>query len=361
VYGRSDARFGLNLREPAAPRQAAAHRISGLASPPGPRHVEGPLDHTPCATTRSDPMDLSEAIQATWEKIGNWLAGAIQALPNLVVAVIIVVLFVFIARFARDWSYRLLGRVSEYRAVNRLLSTVTFVALLALGATIALTVLNLGTAVASILGAAGILGLAIGFAAQNTVENVIAGILISVHGPMREGDLVESHDVFGRVQEINLRTTILLTPTGQLVYVPNGELFRTRLTNYSRLGQRRVDLACGVSYAEDLEAVRQVAIEAIEGVEQRIPGKDVEFYYEEFGGSSIDFVVRFWIPFTNRHAEYKQAQTAAIIALRRAFDENEISIPFPIRTLDFGILGGVRLGEELRESAEAAREAERPD
>ena len=251
-------------------------------------------------------MDLSEAIQATWDKIGSWLAGAIQALPNLVVAVIIVVLFVFIARFARDWSYRLLGRVSEYRAVNRLLSTVTFVALLALGATIALTVLNLGTAVASILGAAGILGLAIGFAAQNTVENVIAGILISVHGPMREGDLVESHDVFGRVQEINLRTTILLTPTGQLVYVPNGELFRTRLTNYSRLGQRRVDLACGVSYAEDLEAVRQVAIEAIEGVEQRIPGKDVEFYYEEFGGSSIDFVVRFWIPF-NEPARRVQA------------------------------------------------------
>ncbi|HSM09673.1 MAG TPA: mechanosensitive ion channel family protein [Gemmatimonadota bacterium] len=298
-------------------------------------------------------MDLNQAIQATWDKIGSWLAGAIQALPNLVVAVVIVVVFVLIARFARDWSYRLLGRVSEYRAVNRLLSTLAFVALLALGATIALTVLNLGTAVASILGAAGILGLAIGFAAQNTVENLIAGILISVRRPIREGDLVEAHDVFGRVQEINLRATVLLTPTGQLVYVPNGEVFRAKLINYTKLGQRRVDLTCGVSYADDLEAVRRVTIEAVEDVPQRIQGKDVEFYYEEFGGSSINFVVRFWIPFTNRHSEYKQAQTAAIMALKTAFDENDISIPFPIRTLDFGILGGVGLSEELREARAA--------
>lgn len=301
-------------------------------------------------------MDLNEAIQATWEKVGSWLAGAIQAVPNLVVAVIIVVVFVFIARFARDWSYRLLGRVSEYRAVNRLLSTLAFAVLLALGATIALTVLNLGTAVASILGAAGILGLAIGFAAQNTVENLIAGVLISVRRPIREGDLVEAHDVFGRVQEINLRATVLLTPTGQLVYVPNGEVFRSKLINYSKLGQRRVDLTCGVSYADDLEAVRRVALEAVEGMPQRIQGKEVEFYYEEFGGSSINFIVFFWIPFSNRHTEYLQAQTAAIMALKSAFDENDISIPFPIRTLDFGILGGVGLSEELREAGAAAGE-----
>lgn len=299
-------------------------------------------------------MDLNEAIQATWDKIGSWLAGAIQALPNLVVAAIIVVVFVFIARFARDWSYRLLGRVSEYRAVNRLLSTVAFAVLLALGATIALTVLNLGTAVASILGAAGILGLAIGFAAQNTVENLIAGILISVRRPIREGDLVEAHDVFGKVQEINLRATVILTPTGQLVYVPNGEVFRAKLINYTKLGQRRVDLTCGVSYADDLEAVRRVAVEAVEGVPQRIQGKDVEFYYEEFGGSSINFVVCFWIAFSNRHGEYKQAQSVAIMALKTAFDENDISIPFPIRTLDFGILGGVGLSEELREAGAVA-------
>jgi len=292
-------------------------------------------------------MDINQAIRETWEKVGDWLAGAIQALPNLIVALIIVVLFVFIARFARDWSYRLLGRVSEYMAVNRLLATLAFVVLLGVGATIALTVLNLDTAVASILGAAGILGLAIGFAAQNTVENLIAGIMLSVRRPIREGDLVEANDVFGIVQEINLRSTVIGTGPGQLVYVPNGEVFRSKLTNYSKQGQRRVDVVCGVSYANDLEKARRVAIATIEGLPGRVEGRSVELFYDEFGGSSINFLLTFWIPFSSHHGEFLRARSEAIIALKRAFDEAGITIPFPIRTLDFGVLGGATLAEQL--------------
>lgn len=293
-------------------------------------------------------MDLNQTIEATWDKVGDWLAGAIQALPNLIVALIVVVLFVFIARFARDWTYRLLGRVSEYMAVNRLLSTLAFVLLLGIGATIALTVLNLDTAVVSILGAAGILGLAIGFAAQNTVENLIAGILISVRRPIREGDLVEADDVFGVVQEINLRSTVIGTGPGQFVYVPNGQVFRSKLTNYSKPGQRRVDVVCGVSYGDDLEVVRRVAIEAIEALQGRVEGRSVELFYDEFGGSSINFLLTFWIPFSSHHGAYMRARSEAIMALKRAFDEAGITIPFPIRTLDFGVPGGVTLAEQLK-------------
>lgn len=292
-------------------------------------------------------MDLNETMQATWDKVGGWLAGAIQALPNLVVAILVLVLFVFIARYVRGLTYRLLGRVSQYRAVNRLLSTVAFVALLGLGLIIALTILNLGTAVASLLGAAGILGLAIGFAAQDSVENLIAGVMISIRRPLREGDLIETNDTFGVVDQVNLRNTVVRTPTGQLAYMPNSVVFKNRLINYTSTGQRRVDLECGVSYGDDLEKAKRVALEAIEGLEERIQGREVELYYEEFGGSSINFVLRFWIEFGRSQAEYLAARSRAVIALKRAFDENDITIPFPIRTLDFGILGGVRLSEEL--------------
>ena len=295
-------------------------------------------------------MDVNEAIQAIWDKLADWLTGAIEALPNLVVAILIVVAFIYLSRFARRWTYRLLGRVSQYRAVNRLLSTIAFVGVLALGVMVALTVLNLDTAVASILGAAGILGLAIGFAAQNTVENLIAGIMISIRRPLREGDLVETNDVYGVVREINLRATVLLTGPGQFVYVPNREVFRTKLVNYSKLGQRRVDIDCGVSYADDLEKARRVALEAIEALPNRVDDRDVELFYGEFGGSSINFVLRYWIPFTTSHGEFLQAQSDGVMALKRAFDENDISIPFPIRTLDFGIEGGVPLATELRQA-----------
>lgn len=299
-------------------------------------------------------MELNQAIQAIWDKLGGWLAGAIEALPNLVVAILIMVGFVYLSRLARRWSYRLLGRVSEYRAVNRLLSTIVFVGGLVLGAMVALTILNLDTAVASILGAAGILGLAIGFAAQNTVENLIAGIMISIRRPLREGDLVETNDVFGVVRVINLRATVILTGPGQFVYVPNREVLRSKLVNYSKLGQRRIDIECGVSYADDLEKAKRVAIAAIEELPDRIENEEVDLFYEEFGDSSINFVIRYWIPFTRSHGEYLKARSEAVMAVKRAFDENDISIPFPIRTLDFGIGGGATLSEQLREAEASA-------
>lgn len=297
-------------------------------------------------------MDLNETLQATWDKVGGWLAGAIQALPNLIVAVLIAAAFVFVARFARTWTFNLLGRVSQYRAVNRLLSTVVFVALLVVGAVVALTVLNLDRAVASILGAAGILGLAIGFAAQDSVENLIAGVMISIRRPLREGHLVETNDTFGVVEEVNLRSTVLRVPTGQKVFVPNSAVFKNRLINYSAGGQRRVDVQCGVSYGDDLEKVRRVAVAALADLPRRVPGRDIEFYYTGFGGSSIDFTVCVWIQFGRAQGEFLDVQSEAIVALKRAFDENDITIPFPIRTLDFGIVGGVPLREELREEGE---------
>lgn len=295
-------------------------------------------------------MDLNEAVRATWDKIGGWLAGAIQALPNLVVALLVLVLFGFVAQFVRDWMFRVLGRVSQYRAVNRLLSTVVFVALIGLGLIVSLSILNLETAVASILGAAGILGLALGFAAQDSVENLIAGVMISIRRPLREGDLVETNDTFGVVEEVNLRSTVIRVPTGQLVYVPNSSVFKNRLVNFTSTGQRRVDLACGVSYGDDLENVERVAREAIEGVAGRIPGREVELYFTEFGDSSINFMVVFWMQFSRSHAQYLAARSEAVMTLKRAFDDHGITIPFPIRTLDFGIVGGVPLSEELGEA-----------
>ncbi|MGI9037531.1 MAG: mechanosensitive ion channel family protein [Gemmatimonadota bacterium] len=302
---------------------------------------------------------MNDALRDSWDKIEGWMMGAIRALPNFIVAILILVVFFYLARFLRDLIFRLLGRVSEYSAVNRLLSTVAFTGLILIGLLFSLSVLNLSTAVTSILGAAGILGLAIGFAAQDTVSNLISGVMISVRRPLREGDLVDTNDTFGVVDQVNLRATVVRTPTGQIVFVSNKNVFQNRLTNYSRSGQRRIDLSCGVSYGDDLEKAKRVALEAVGALENRVQGRDVELFYNEFGDSSINFTLRFWINFSRSQAEYLAAQSDAIMALKRAFDDNEITIPFPIRTLDFGALGGVTLSEELGEADRAAAEFDR--
>lgn len=292
-------------------------------------------------------LDIQQALEAMTDKVGEWVEGAIRAIPNLVAAVIVLILFWIVARIVRKIVGKVLERVSTYTAVNRLLSTIAHVAVMAIGLFVALGVLNLDKTVTSLLAGAGIIGLAIGFAAQDTVENFLSGIMLSIRRPIRVGDLVETNDTFGVVREITLRATQVRTPQGQIVYIPNSDVFKSALTNYSQLGSRRVDISCGVAYGDDLQKAKQVAIKAIEGLSSRDESRDVEFFYDEFGGSSINFKLRFWIDFSTSQADFLTAQSEAIMRLKRAFDESGVTIPFPIRTLDFGVVGGKPLAEEL--------------
>ena len=145
--------------------------------------------------------------------------------------------------------------------------------------------------------------------------------------------------------KINLRSTILRSPQGQEIIIPNKEVLQSALINYSHSGMRRIDLNCGVAYGDDLDQVKEIAIKAIEEANLNIPAhRPVEFFYTEFGGSSVDFIIRFWQNQTAQ-GEYLEAKSNAIIALKKAFDSNGITIPFPITTLDFGVVGGMGINE----------------
>jgi Small-conductance mechanosensitive channel len=202
--------------------------------------------------------------------------------------------------------------------------------------------------VTSLLAGAGIVGLALGFAFQDIAANFMAGIYLSVRRPFRRGHIVETQDYFGTVHEVNLRWTEIYSQQGQLVLIPNKHVFENPIMNYSALGRRRVDLKVGVSYGEDLARVKEVAVQAIEGVSTRLPERPVDLYFEEFGESSIDLVVRFWVNFS-KQPDYLEARSEAIQRLKTAFDQAGIVIPYPVRTLDFGVKGGERLTEVLEE------------
>lgn len=287
-------------------------------------------------------MDISKAYNLIVSKLESWLDAAIVMLPNLVVAVIIFIIFYVAGRIIRKIVSRLLGRVTKNKSVINLFETIVGISIVAIGFFIALGILQLDDAVTSLLAGAGIIGLAIGIAFQDIVSNFIAGIILSIRNPFNVGDIIQSNDYYGLVREINLRTTILYTLQGQNVYIPNKMVFDNPLENFSQNGERRIDLECGVSYGDDLEKARKAALEAIEGLENYDKGKKIDFFYHEFGESSINFELRFWIKFrTNR--DFWDARSEAIIALTQKFDEYDIMIPFPIRTLDFGIRGGENL------------------
>lgn len=292
-------------------------------------------------------MHLPTAFLHLIEKLEGWGHSLFLLLPNIVLAILLVLLFWFLARVLDRGLRRIMKRLSVGHEIIDLTAVLVFVIITALGVFIALDVLGLDKAVTSLLAGVGILALAIGLAFQSTGENYVAGIYLSVKRPFRVGQIIGSSDYFGVVERISLRSTLLRVQEGQLVYLPNKKIFENAIVNYSENGLRMVVLKVGVTYGEDLEQVKRVATEAVAAVENRDRNQPIEFFYDGFGDSSINFEIRFWIPF-DRQQSYLAARSDAVVYIKHAFDEHGITIPFPIRTLDFARVGGETLEEQLR-------------
>jgi small-conductance mechanosensitive channel len=261
--------------------------------------------------------------------------------------------FYVLGKYARKAVTNLLGRVSANKTITNLLETIINISILGIGIFIALSVLQLDGAVTSLLAGAGIIGLALGFAFQDIASNFISGVILSIRHPFGIGDIISTNDYYGTVTNLNLRNTVIRTVTGQVVYIPNKKVFENPLENFTATGERRIDLSCGISYGDDLEKARTIATEAVDNVDHVLSDRGIEFYFDEFGSSSINFKIRFWVGFRT-NPDYWDARSEAIIAISKAFDQNDIMIPFPIRTLDFGIRGGEKLNSMLKSANSAS-------
>lgn len=293
-------------------------------------------------------LEAQEVIELIQGKLLTWTRELVQMMPNLVLAVVLVIGGWLLARLLRSLVQRMLARVTDSRTLQRLIGNTIYLAVIFTGLFAALTVLHLDKTVTSILAGAGIIGLALGFAFQDIAANFISGIIMAMQRPIRTGELVETAGHTGVVERIDLRTTEIKNLQGIQVIIPNKEIFQTVLVNYTRNGTRRVDLEVGISYAEDLEHVERVVIEAVEALSDRVPGTDVELFYKGFNDSSIGFEVRFWIKATS-NGHFMDMRSRAVKAIKAAFNREGITIPFPIRTLDFGIKGGEKLDAMLSE------------
>ena len=289
---------------------------------------------------------FNTAINKILEKLTGWLEQLVIMLPNFVVAIIVFLIFYLVGKYVKKIIHKSISRVSQTSALVDLSINAGFFLFILTGLFIALSVLKLDTAVTSLLAGAGIVGLALGFAFQDIAANFVAGVLIAIRKPIVVNDVIKSNDHFGNVININLRSTIIRTPQGQHVYIPNKDLFSSPIINYSNEGIRRVDLDCGISYGENLEKVKQITLDAIKSIDYVLKDPETTLVFTEFGDSSINFSVRYWIKF-HRQFDYREAVSDGIIKIKEAYNKNDIMIPFPIRTLDFGIKGGQKLDSQV--------------
>lgn len=288
-------------------------------------------------------MNIDKFRKIIIEKLTAWAQDLVDLLPNLLLGALIFVLGIYLSKAIKKIAKRLIDKVSTQHTINNLFAN--FVHITAVGITIfaTLSVLKLDKAVTSILAGAGIVGLALAFAFQDIAANFISGIFISFRRPLHIGDIVKVQDYMGRVEDITLRDTVLLTFQGQRVIIPNKAVFQNPIENFSLLGKRRVDLVVGVSYGEDLQKVKDIVLDVVQNVTVRTDDP-ITFFYDEFADSSINFEVRIWVN-SPEQPIWLQGRSEAIMLIKKAFDANDITIPFPIRTLDFGIKGGEKLSE----------------
>lgn len=299
-------------------------------------------------------MQVQDAFTELVAKLTGWLQGFILLLPNLVVAVVVVTGFGIASRIIRRVVLATMTRITSHPSINKLVATIASMGVLGAGVFVALGIVGLDKTVTSLLAGVGIIGLALGFAFQDIASNFMSGLILLTRQPFKHGDVIETNGITGLAKEISLRSIIIHTFDGKVVTLPNSSVLNSPLTNHSETGHRRVDLAVGVAYGDDLDKVRRVTVEAVESIEQRDRHRPVGFFYDQFGASSIDLTVNFWIDFATQ-ADYLSARSEAVVRIKKAYDQNGITIPFPIRTLDFGVVGGERLDEVLPRALRAGR------
>ena len=288
-------------------------------------------------------MDIDKAIKLVIDKLDLWLTDFIQLLPNLLIATLVLVIGVFLAKKVRNIARKSFQRFSPTSTLTGL--AVNFVYILSIGIVVftTLKILHLDATITTMLASAGVVGLALAFAFQDIASNFISGIFISFRKPFNVGDVIKVKDYMGNVEEIRLRDTTILTFNGQYVTIPNKDVFQNPIENYTKYGKRRLDIKGGVSQGDDLNKAQKVAMETLAEIEGIIK-EDTTFLYDGLGESTIDFTVRLWVN-TSENGSYLKVLNDAIIRIKQVFEQNDISMPFPIRTLDFGMKGGKTLAD----------------
>jgi small conductance mechanosensitive channel len=288
---------------------------------------------------------LEKAIGLLLTRVNDWVTLPIRMLPNLIVAIFVLVVILKLRHGLARLVERAVLRVTGHAHTARLMAAMTRLAALTVGIILALDVLNLDRAAASLLAGVGILGIAFGFASQDITANFMSGLILHFIHPFRLNDLIRSGEFLGYVEALDMRSTYIRNLQGQKITIPNKNILSNPITNYTITGARRVDITCGVSYADDLQLAQDLAVEAVAALDLRNQERPVELFFEKFDTSSINFSIRFWT--RPEQQIYLEARSEAIKAIQQTFKAHGITIPTQIVTLDFGSTAGKSLKEQV--------------
>jgi small conductance mechanosensitive channel len=242
---------------------------------------------------------------------------------------IVALLILFFGRLIAKLITKIVERIMERSKIDhtivKFVGNLTYIGLMAFVIIAALG--QLGIQTASFIAVIGAAGLAIGLALQGSLANFAAGFLMIIFRPFKVGDFIEGGGVAGTVEEISIFTTILKSPDNKTVIIPNAKLTEGNIVNWTVKGTRRVDLVMGIGYGDDIDKARQVIKDVLSKEERILKSPETLVAVSALADSSVNFVVRPWV----KSGDYWDVYFALTENIKKAFDANDISIPFPQR------------------------------
>ncbi len=294
-------------------RGTTTSAVEALALEPLASRIEGVVA---VKNNVTETADIGDRLNPAFDRFRTRIDQVIVFLPLALIAALVFTLVVLvgfaIARLRQPWER--LAPNAFVAEIYRQLLRITFVIL---GIVIALDILNATALLSTILGAAGIIGLALGFAVRDTVENFIASVMLSFRQPFRPNDTVEINGDTGKVIRLTSRATILLSFDGNHIRIPNATVFKSRIINYSQNAERRFMFSVMVERSADLQATRQLVENTVQKLPFILSEPAAQTWIETLHPAGIELVVTGWVD---------QNETSIVRAKGEALRQVKLSI-----------------------------------
>ncbi|WP_367106485.1 mechanosensitive ion channel family protein [uncultured Psychrobacter sp.] len=261
------------------------------------------------------------------------LMSFVERIPYFIAALAVMLVFWLLSIIFKKLVHKILGSHSRHQNLVKVFQRVGSALIFFVGFMIAMVVAIPGFTPAKLIGALGIGSVAIGFAFKDIFQNLLSGILLLLSEPFRIGDQIVSGDYEGTVEDIKIRATTIRTYDGRQVVIPNSDLYTSALTVNTAYRQRRLQVAVGIGYEDDIETAKAEILQALNQADTVSKKAEPSVIATGFGDSTIDLMVRWFID-NGTQANKVASIHQVIVEVKKALDNADINIPFPIRTLD---------------------------
>jgi len=272
-------------------------------------------------------------MRPAWSGLLTLWRDVVRSLPLFVFAMIILALSVGAGMIATRTVTALLVPRLEARLLRSVIARSAGVLVVLVGTYVVLRVSGLTQLALTVVGGTGLIGLALGIAFRDITENFLASIFLSMQRPFETGDLVEIAGVTGYVQQLNVRTTILMTLEGNLVQIPNATVYKSNLLNFTSSVNRREDFVVGIDYAALITDAQEIAYQVLAQHPAVLKDPEPSVLVDSLGPSAVNLRVYFWL--NGREHSWLKVRSSVIRLVKRAFQEHGITMPDDAREIIF--------------------------